>query len=58
MEQIGFDEFEKRICRSRMLGQKTSEFLEENPDVSNGQYSKGLKRIKEILTIQKEKGEI
>ena len=58
MEQMYFDEVERRICRSRMLGQKTSEFLKENPDVSNGQYSKCLKHIKEILTIQKEKGEI
>ena len=58
MEQMYFDEVERRICRSRMLGQKTSEFLEENPDVSSGQYSKCLKHIKEILTIQKEKGEI
>lgn len=58
MEQIGFNDIEKRICRSRLLGQKTSEFLEENKDVSNGQYSKGLKRVKEILIKQQEKGEI
>lgn len=58
MIHLGLDETEKRICRSRMLGQKTSEFLEENPDISNGLYSRCLKRIKEVLNEFKEKGEI
>jgi len=58
MEHLGLDELEKRICRSRMLGQKTSEFLKENPDVTNGQYSRCLKKIKEVLIMFQEKGEI
>lgn len=58
MEHLGLDELEKRICRSRMLGQKTSEFLKENPEVTNGQYSRCLKKIKEVLTTSQEKGEI
>lgn len=58
MSQLGFDELKQRICRSRMLGQKTSEFLEENPDITNGQYSRCLKRVKEVLLKSKEKGEI
>lgn len=58
MEHLGLDELEKRICRSRMLGQKTSEFLEENPDITNGQYSRCLKRIKEVLNESKENGDI
>lgn len=58
MEQINFNDIEKRICRSRMLGQKNSDFLEKNSDITSAQYSKALKHIKEILTIQKERGEI
>lgn len=58
MIQLELSELEMRICRSRMLGQKTSEFLEKNPDVTNGQYSKSLKRIKDVLITFKEKGEI
>lgn len=58
MESMGLDEVEKRICRSRMLGEKTSEFLKENTDITNGQYSRALKRIKEILIQFQEKGEL
>lgn len=58
MTQLGFNELEIRICRSRMAGQKTSEFLEENPEITNGQYSRCLKRIKEVLQHSKEEGEI
>lgn len=55
---LGLSDLEKRICKSRMLGKKTSEFLEENLDVTNGQYSKSLKNIKEILISFQEKGEL
>jgi hypothetical protein len=58
MEHLGLNELEIRICRSRMLGQKTSEFLSENEDVTNAQYSKRLKRIKEVLIEFQENGEI
>lgn len=58
IEQMNFSELEKRICRSRLLGQKIFEFLEENKEITNSQYSKGLKHIKEILIIEKDKGEI
>lgn len=58
LSNFGFDELEKRICRSRMLGQKTSEFLKSNPDVTSVQYSRSLKKIKEILKDYQEKGEI
>lgn len=58
MTHLGLDELEKKICRSRMLGQKTSEFLKENPDITNVQYSRCLKKIKEILIEAKEKREM
>jgi len=41
-----------------MLGQKTSEFLKENTDITNSQYSKSLKKIKEVIMMFQEKGEL
>lgn len=58
MLHLGLDELEIRICKSRLLGQKTSEFLSENDDITQAQYSKSLKRIKEVLTLFKNRGEI
>lgn len=58
MKNVGFSELEIRISRSRMMGQRTSEFLEENLDVTSGQYSKALKHIKEMLNELQEKGEL
>lgn len=58
LEHFDFNELEIKICISRMNGQKTSEFLKENPKVLNGQYSRGLKRIKEVLTVFKNRGDI
>lgn len=57
MENLNFSEIEMRIIRSRLNGQKTSEFLEENPDVTNGQYSRSLKRMKDMIRYYQEKGE-
>lgn len=58
MSQLLFSEVEVRICRSRLKGQKTSEFLKENSDITNSQYSKCLKHIKELLIDSKNRGEI
>lgn len=58
MMHLGLTELEMKICHSRMLGQKTSEFLAENEDVTNAQYSKCLKRIKEVLIEFQKEGEI
>ena len=58
LSNLGLSDLEKMICRSRMLGQKTSEFLKENTDITNGQYSKSLKKIKEVLIMFQEKGEL
>jgi hypothetical protein len=58
MIHLGLVELEIRICRSRMLGQKMSEFLEENIDVTNNQYLKSLKKIKKVLITFQENKEI
>lgn len=49
MDNLYFNDIDKRITRSRLLGQRTSEFLKENKDITINQYSKSLKRIKEII---------
>lgn len=58
MENLKLSDLEKKICRSRLIGQKTSEFLAENEGVTNGQYSRSLKRMKELILKHKEKGTI
>ena len=58
MDQLGFNELEKRVCKSRIAGQKTSEFLKSNPDITNSQYSRALKVVKEKLNIVKENKDI
>lgn len=45
---LNLSDIEMKICRSRLSGQKVSEFLEEN-NISSLQYSRLLKNIKEIL---------
>ena len=58
MDQLGFNELEKRVCKSRVVGQKTSEFLKSNPGVTNSQYSGTLKVVKEKLNTSKENKDI
>lgn len=57
-ERLEFTELEIKICNSRLLGQKTSEFLRDNPDVNNNQYSRSLKKIKEVLCELQTNGDI
>ena len=58
MDQLSFTDLEKRVCKSRISGQKTSEFLKSNPDITNSQYSRTLKVVKEKLNIAKENKDI
>ena len=58
MAQLQFTEVEMRVCNSRINGQKTSEFLKQNPDVSNSMYSKTLKSVKDKLVVAKENKDI
>lgn len=58
MDNLGLSDLEKAICKSRIEGQRTSDFLKENSDVNSGQYSRSLRRIKKIINHYKEKGEI
>ena len=46
MEQLEMNELEKRICRSKLNGQKSAEFFKENEDVTQFEYSQALKSVK------------
>lgn len=49
MSTLNFDELDKRICRSKLLGEKCSEFLKKNSDVNKVEYSNSVKKIRLIL---------
>lgn len=51
MEQLEFNELEKRITRSRLNGEKSFEFLEKNDDVLQSEYSQALKSIKRKMKV-------
>ena len=50
LETFNFTEEEKRVIYSRLNGQKSSEFLENNPDICGNQYSRILRNVKKILS--------
>ena len=58
MELLGFNEIEKRICKSRMEKQSSANFLKNNTDITSSQYNSGLKHVKDIITKYKEQGEL
>jgi hypothetical protein len=47
---------EKRICRSKLNGEKGAEFLRKNKRISNKKYTDTLKKIKDLLTDLIKKG--
>ena len=58
MDNLQFTPLEKKICHSKMSGQRASDFLKMNPEVTNSQYSRALKSIKNKLLLAKENNEI
>lgn len=46
---LGFSDREVLIINSRLSGQRTVDFLDENPDISETEYSRCLKSIKNVL---------
>ena len=58
MENLQFTPLEKKICHSKMSGQRASDFLKMNPEVTNSQYSRALKSVKNKLLLAKENNEI
>ena len=58
LDNLHFTYLEKRICHSKMNGQKISDFLKNNTDVSNSQYARALKGIKAKLLEAKQNQDI
>lgn len=54
MENLCLNEVEKRIVRSRLAGQKITDFLKENKDISNNQYLSALKKMKTMINEARE----
>ena len=54
MENLCLNEVEKRIVRSRLAGQKITDFLKENKDISNNQYLSALKKMKAMINEARE----
>lgn len=53
-----FTPLEKKICHSKVSGQRASDFLKMNLEVTNSQYSRALKSVKNKLLLAKENNEI
>ena len=58
MKLLGFNEVEKRICKSKIEQQSNADFLKNNEDISSSKYNASLKHIKEMLIKYKEQGEL
>lgn len=56
MDNLGFTETERRIVESRLRGQYITEFLKENTDITNAQYSNAMKRMKELILNAQKRG--
>ena len=52
MSNLRFDDIEKKICRSRLKGQRTSDFLKEN-NITNSRYMHSLAHIKNMIRYYK-----
>lgn len=54
MDNLYLNNVEKRIVRSRIAGQKITDFLKENKDINNNQYLSVLKKLKTIINEARE----
>lgn len=54
---LGLTKLEKKICRSKLKGEKGTEFLKKNKHISNKKYTDTLKKIKDLLTDLIQKGQ-
>ncbi len=58
IKTLGFTDVEQRVCRSKILGMNSHDFLSENEDITKNEYHRALRRIKETLRHLKERGEL
>ena len=54
---LGLTSLEKQICRSKLKGEKGTEFLKKHKNVSNKKYTDTLRKIKDLLTDLIQKGQ-
>lgn len=58
MDLLKFNTVERRICESRLSGQKNVDFLRQNKDISSSVYNSTLRNIKNKLIDYQNKGEM
>ena len=58
MDNLKFTSLEKEICYSKMSGQRASDFLKTNPEVTSLQYSRAFKSVNNKLSLAKKNDEI
>lgn len=49
LHNLRLSEFEKIVCRSKLRGEKGTEFLRKNKNITQKQYNEALNKIKEVL---------
>lgn len=49
LHNLRLSEFERVVCRSKLKGEKGTEFLRKNKNITQKQYNKALNKIKEVL---------
>ena len=49
LHNLRLSEFEKVVCRSKLRGEKGTEFLKKNKNITQKQYNESLGKIKEVL---------
>ena len=55
LEKLHLSEIECNVIRSRLKGQKVTEFIKEN-NMTNSQYLKILRKIKKKISLERDKG--
>lgn len=57
LHNLCLNKLEKKICRSKLKGEKGTEFLRKNKRISNKKYTDTVKKIKDLLTDLIQKGQ-
>jgi len=58
LDNLNFNDTEKRIIQSKLVKQKSADFLENNPDIPLPVYNACVKNIKQILINYQKIGEL
>lgn len=58
MDSMGFSRVEKAVCRSKMKGEKISDFLKSHKTCNERKYNNALKHIKQVMAQLQETGQL